>query len=50
MESPKGIKILQLALGGIAIALLLGVILNPRFGIATLAILLYATLLVVQNQ
>jgi uncharacterized membrane protein HdeD (DUF308 family) len=34
-------------LGGIAIALSLGVILNPGFGIATLILLLSATLLVV---
>jgi uncharacterized membrane protein HdeD (DUF308 family) len=46
-ESHKGTRILQVVLGGIAIALSLGVIFNPGFGIATLAILLSATLLVV---
>jgi uncharacterized membrane protein HdeD (DUF308 family) len=47
MESPRGTRILQIVLGGIAIALSLGVILNPGFGIATLILLLSATLLVV---
>jgi uncharacterized membrane protein HdeD (DUF308 family) len=46
-ESHKGTRILQVVLGGIAIALSLGVIFNPGFGIATIAILLSATLLVV---
>jgi uncharacterized membrane protein HdeD (DUF308 family) len=47
MESPRGTRILQVVLGGIAIALSLGVIFNPGLGIATLALLLSATLLVV---
>jgi uncharacterized membrane protein HdeD (DUF308 family) len=47
MESARGTRILQIVLGGIAIALSLGVIFNPGFGIATLALLLSATLLVV---
>ena len=47
MKSPKSTRILQIVLGGIAIALSLGVILNPGFGIATLILLLSATLLVV---
>jgi uncharacterized membrane protein HdeD (DUF308 family) len=47
MESPRGTRILQIVLGGIAIALSLGVILNPGFGIANLILLLSATLLVV---
>ena len=47
MESPRGTRILQIVLGGIAIALSLGVIFNPGIGIATLALLLSATLLVV---
>src|ERR671919_2604218 len=47
MESDKGTRILQVILGGIAIALSLGVIFNPGLGIATLALLLSATLLVV---
>jgi uncharacterized membrane protein HdeD (DUF308 family) len=47
MESPRGTRILQVVLGGIAIALSLGVIFNPGLGIATIALLLSATLLVV---
>ncbi len=47
MESHRGTRILQVILGGIAIALSLGVIFNPGFGIVTLALLLSATLLVV---
>ena len=47
MESPRGTRILQIVLGGIAIALSLGVIFNPGIGIATLALLLSVTLLVV---
>jgi uncharacterized membrane protein HdeD (DUF308 family) len=47
MESHRGTRILQVVLGSIAIALSLGVIFNPGFGIATLALLLSATLLVV---
>jgi uncharacterized membrane protein HdeD (DUF308 family) len=47
MESHRGTRILQVVLGGIAIALSLGVIFNPGFGLATLALLLSATLLVV---
>lgn len=47
MDSPRGTRILQIVLGGIAIALSLGVILNPGFGIATLILLLSATLLVI---
>jgi uncharacterized membrane protein HdeD (DUF308 family) len=47
METPRGTRILQVVLGGIAIALSLGVIFNPGIGIATIALLLSATLLVV---
>jgi uncharacterized membrane protein HdeD (DUF308 family) len=47
VESPRGTRILQIVLGGIAIALSLGVIFNPGIGIATLALLLSVTLLVV---
>ena len=47
MESRRGTRILQIVLGGIAIALSLGVILNPGFGIATLILLLSATMLVI---
>jgi uncharacterized membrane protein HdeD (DUF308 family) len=47
METPRGTRILQVVLGGIAIALSLGVIFNPGLGIATIALLLSATLLVV---
>jgi len=47
MKPPRGTRILQGILGGIAIALSLGVILNPGLGIATLVLLLSATLLVV---
>ena len=46
METPRGTRILQVVLGGIAIALSLGVIFNPGIGIATIALLLSATLLV----
>ena len=46
MESPRGTRILQVVLGGIAIALSLGIIFNPGLGIATIALLLSATLLV----
>jgi uncharacterized membrane protein HdeD (DUF308 family) len=47
INSPKGIRILQIVLGGIAIALSLAVIVNPGVGIATLTFLLSITLLVV---
>jgi uncharacterized membrane protein HdeD (DUF308 family) len=47
MKSPKGIRISQIVLGGIAIALSLAVIVNPGVGIATLTFLLSITLLVV---
>jgi uncharacterized membrane protein HdeD (DUF308 family) len=47
IKSPKGIRILQIVLGAIAIALSLAVILNPGVGIATLTFLLSITLLVV---
>jgi uncharacterized membrane protein HdeD (DUF308 family) len=47
MESHRGTRILQIVLGGITIALSLGVIFNPGIGIATIALLLSATLLVV---
>ena len=47
MKSPKGIRISQIVLGGIAIALSLAVIVNPGVGIATIAFLLSITLLVV---
>ena len=47
INSPRGTRILQLVLGGIVIALSLAVILNPGFGIATVALILSATLLVV---
>ena len=47
MKSPKGVRILQIVLGGIAIALSLAVILNPGVGIATIASLLSITLLVI---
>jgi uncharacterized membrane protein HdeD (DUF308 family) len=47
INSPKGIRTLQIVLGGIAIALSLAVIVNPGVGIATLTFLLSITLLVV---
>jgi uncharacterized membrane protein HdeD (DUF308 family) len=47
IKSPKSIRILQIVLGGIAIALSLAVIVNPGVGIATLTFLLSITLLVV---
>ena len=47
MRSSKGIRISQIVLGGIAIALSLAVIVNPGVGIATLTFLLSITLLVV---
>jgi uncharacterized membrane protein HdeD (DUF308 family) len=47
MKSPKGIRISQIVLGGIAIALSLAVISSPRAGIATITFLLSITLLVV---
>ena len=47
MKSSKGIRISQIVLGGIAIALSLAVIVNPGVGIATLTFLLSITLLVV---
>ncbi len=47
VKSPKGIRILQIVLGGIAIALSLAIIANPGVGIATLTFLLSITLLVV---
>jgi uncharacterized membrane protein HdeD (DUF308 family) len=47
MKSPKGIRISQIVLGGIAIALSLAVISSPRAGIATITFLLSITLLIV---
>ena len=47
MKSTKGIRISQIVLGAIAIALSLAVISSPRVGIATITILLSITLLVV---
>ena len=47
MKSPRGIRISQIVLGGIAIALSLAIISSPRVGIATITFLLYITLLVV---
>ncbi len=47
INSPKGIRSLQIVLGAIAIALSLAVIVNPGVGIATLTFLLSITLLVV---
>ena len=47
METHRETRILQIVLGGIAIALSLGVIFNPGIGVATIALLLSATLLVV---
>jgi uncharacterized membrane protein HdeD (DUF308 family) len=46
-KSSKGIRILQIVLGVIAIVLSLAIILNPAFGIATLILMLSITLLVV---
>jgi uncharacterized membrane protein HdeD (DUF308 family) len=47
MKSPRGIRIAQIVLGAIAIALSLAVITSPRVGIATITFLLSVTLLVV---
>jgi uncharacterized membrane protein HdeD (DUF308 family) len=47
MKSAKGIRISQIVLGAIAIALSLAVISSPRVGIATITFLLSITLLVV---
>jgi uncharacterized membrane protein HdeD (DUF308 family) len=47
MKSPRGIRISQIVLGGIAIALSLAIISSPRVGIATITFLLSITLLVV---
>jgi uncharacterized membrane protein HdeD (DUF308 family) len=47
MKSPKGIRISQIVLGGIAIALSLAIISSPSIGIATITFLLSITLLVV---
>ena len=47
IKSANGIRILQIVLGGIAIALSVAVIVNPGVGIATLTFLLSITLLVV---
>jgi uncharacterized membrane protein HdeD (DUF308 family) len=47
MKSPKGIRISQIVLGGIAIALSLAIISSPRVGIATITFLLSITLLVI---
>jgi uncharacterized membrane protein HdeD (DUF308 family) len=47
MKSPKGIRISQIVLGGIAIALSLAIISSPGVGIATITFLLSITLLVV---
>jgi uncharacterized membrane protein HdeD (DUF308 family) len=47
MKSTKGIRISQIVLGAIAIALSLAVISSPRVGIATITILLSITLLVI---
>jgi uncharacterized membrane protein HdeD (DUF308 family) len=47
MKSPKGIRISQIVLGGIAIALSLAVISSPGVGIATITFLLSITLLVI---
>jgi uncharacterized membrane protein HdeD (DUF308 family) len=47
MKSPKGIRISQIVLGAIAIALLLAIISTPRVGIATITFLLSTTSLVV---
>ena len=45
-NSPKAVRISQIVLGAIAIALSLAIIVNPGFGIATLIALLSVTLLV----
>jgi uncharacterized membrane protein HdeD (DUF308 family) len=47
MKSSKGIRISQIVLGGIAIALSLAIISSPSVGIATITFLLSITLLVV---
>src|SRR5919107_443773 len=47
IKFPQKVRVLQVVLCSVAIALTLGVILYPGFGIATLALLLSATLLVV---
>jgi uncharacterized membrane protein HdeD (DUF308 family) len=47
MKSPRGIRISQIVLGAIAIALSLAVISSPGVGIATISFLLSITLLVV---
>jgi uncharacterized membrane protein HdeD (DUF308 family) len=47
MKSSKGIRISQIVLGGIAIALSLAIILSPGVGIATITLLLSITLIVV---
>jgi uncharacterized membrane protein HdeD (DUF308 family) len=47
MKSPKGIRISQIVLGGIAIALSLAIISSPGVGIATITFLLSITLLVI---
>ena len=47
MKSSKGIRISQIVLGGIAIALSLAIILSPGVGIATITFLLSIALLVV---
>jgi uncharacterized membrane protein HdeD (DUF308 family) len=47
MKSPKGIRISQIILGAIAIALSLAIISSPRVGIATITFLLSIKLLVV---
>jgi uncharacterized membrane protein HdeD (DUF308 family) len=47
MKSSKGIRISQIVLGGIAIALSLAIISSPGVGIATITFLLSITLLVV---
>ena len=47
MKSSKGIRISQIVLGGIAIALSLAIISSPGVGIATITFLLSVTLLVV---
>jgi uncharacterized membrane protein HdeD (DUF308 family) len=47
MKSPRNIRISQIVLGGIAIALSLAIISSPRVGIATITFLLSITLFVV---
>lgn len=49
-KDPTSIRIVQLILGGIAIALSLAVIVNPGFGFGVLIFLLSATLLVVGSE